>query len=45
MMEITGIGMGLMMRAVITGPIATLFFAELLRRRIAAEERALGLRT
>jgi len=39
------IGMGLMMRALVTGPIATLFFAELLRRRIAAEERALGLRT
>jgi isoprenylcysteine carboxyl methyltransferase (ICMT) family protein YpbQ len=37
--------MGLMMRALITGPIASLSFAELLRRRIAAEERALGLRT
>jgi methyltransferase len=38
------LGMALMMTARITGPIATLAFAELLRRRIAAEERALGLR-
>ena len=36
-------GMGLMMHAAVTGPITTLFFVELLRRRIAAEERALGL--
>jgi methyltransferase len=39
------LGMALMMTARMTGPLATLFFAELLRRRIAAEERALGLRT
>lgn len=36
-------GMGLMMHAAVSGPLATLFFIELLRRRIAAEERALGL--
>lgn len=39
------IGMGLMMHAVVTGPLMTLFFLELLRRRVAAEERALGLAT
>jgi methyltransferase len=39
------VGMAFMMTARVTGPLATLFFAELLRRRIAAEERALGLRT
>ena len=39
------IGMALMMHAVVTGPLMTLFFLELLRRRIAAEERALGLTT
>lgn len=38
------IGMLLMMRALVTGPLGTLLFAELLRRRIAAEEKALGLR-
>jgi methyltransferase len=38
------IGMALMMRALVTGPVGTLFFVELLRRRIAAEEKALGLR-
>jgi methyltransferase len=38
------VGMALMMHARFTGPLATIFFAELLRRRIAAEERALGLR-
>jgi methyltransferase len=36
-------GMALMMHATVTGPAATLLFMELLRRRIAAEERALGL--
>ena len=36
------IGMALMMHAAVTGPLMTLFFMELLRRRIAAEERALG---
>ena len=39
------VGMAFMMTALITGPLATLVFAELLRRRITAEERALGLRT
>lgn len=38
------IGMALMMHAVVTGPAATLFFGELLRRRVQAEEQALGLR-
>ena len=37
------IGMGLMMHAAVSGPLMTLFFMELLRRRVAAEERALGL--
>jgi methyltransferase len=37
------VGMGLMMHAILSGPATTLFFMELLRRRIAAEERALGL--
>jgi methyltransferase len=37
------VGMGLMMHATVSGPVMTLFFMELLRRRIAAEERALGL--
>jgi len=36
------IGMALTMHAAVTGPLMTLFFTELLRRRIAAEERALG---
>jgi|SRR5688572_13679014 len=36
------VGMGLMMHATVSGPLTTLFFMELLRRRIAAEERALG---
>jgi methyltransferase len=36
------IGMALMVGAPIAGPLSTLFFALLLRRRIAAEERALG---
>jgi methyltransferase len=36
------VGMGLMMHATVSGPLMTLFFMELLRRRIAAEERALG---
>jgi len=38
------IGMALMVRAPVTGILGTLFFVELLRRRIAAEEKALGLR-
>lgn len=38
------LGTALMMHAWLSGPVSTLFFAELLRRRIAAEERALGLR-
>lgn len=38
------LGMALMMGARITGPLMVLAFGELLRRRIAAEERALGLR-
>jgi methyltransferase len=38
------IGMALMMRAPVTGFLGTLFFVELLRRRVVAEERALGLR-
>ena len=39
------IGMALMMGALVTGPLALLGFGELLRRRVAAEERALGLRS
>ena len=35
------IGLALMMHAAVTGPLMTVFFMELLRRRIAAEERAL----
>jgi methyltransferase len=38
------IGMALMMRAPVTGVVGTLVFGELLRRRIASEETALGLR-
>jgi isoprenylcysteine carboxyl methyltransferase (ICMT) family protein YpbQ len=38
------LGMAMMMGARLTGPLALLAFGELLRRRIAAEERALGLR-
>jgi methyltransferase len=38
------LGMALMMRARVSGPLALLAFGELLRRRIVAEERALGLR-
>ena len=38
------IGMAVMMAAPISGTLGTLFFSELLRRRIRAEERALGLR-
>jgi methyltransferase len=37
------IGMALMVHATVTGVLMTMFFMELLRRRIAAEERALGL--
>jgi methyltransferase len=37
------VGMGLMMHATVSGPVTTIFFVELLRRRIAAEERALGI--
>jgi len=36
------LGMALMMHAVVTGPVMTLLFVELLRRRVAAEERALS---
>ena len=38
------IGMALITGARVTGPLATAFFVWLLRRRIAAEERALGMR-
>jgi len=38
------VGGALMWDALITGPLSALAFGELLRRRIAVEERALGLR-
>ena len=38
------IGMGVLMAARLTGPISLLFFSWLLRRRILAEEQALGVR-
>lgn len=38
------LGMGVLMAARLTGPISLLFFSLLLRRRILAEERALGVR-
>lgn len=38
------VGMAVMMAAPVSGILGTAFFAELLRRRMAAEERALGLR-
>jgi isoprenylcysteine carboxyl methyltransferase (ICMT) family protein YpbQ len=37
------IGFALLVGARVTGPLAVLVFGELLRRRIQAEERALGL--
>jgi methyltransferase len=37
-------GCAVMAHALITGPLATLLFAWLIRRRIAVEERALGMR-
>lgn len=40
--EIVGFALGI--GALITGPLALVFFGWLLRQRIAAEERALGLR-
>ena len=39
------VGMALMTGARITGPVMTLVFAALLRSRIRAEERALGIQT
>ena len=39
------VGMALMMAAPVTGIAGTVLFGELLRRRVRAEERALGLRT
>jgi methyltransferase len=38
------VGMAVLMGAQLTGPVSLLFFSWLLRRRILAEERALGLR-
>jgi methyltransferase len=38
------IGMAMLVGAVVTGPVGTACFGLLLRRRIVAEERALGLR-
>lgn len=38
------VGMAVLMGAQVTGPVSLLFFSWLLRRRILAEERALGLR-
>lgn len=38
------LGMALLMSARLTGPVSLLFFSWLLRRRILAEERALGVR-
>jgi methyltransferase len=37
------VSMALLVGARLTGPVSLLFFGFLLRRRIAAEERALGL--
>jgi methyltransferase len=37
------VGFALLVQAWLTGPLAVLVFGELLRRRIGAEERALGL--
>jgi methyltransferase len=36
------VGVGLLTGAVVSGPIATALFAELIRRRVAVEERALA---
>ena len=38
------VGVALLTGARVSGPVATIFFAELIRRRILAEERALGIR-
>jgi methyltransferase len=38
------VGAAIMTRAFVSGTVAVLLFAELLRRRIAVEERALGMR-
>jgi len=38
------LGMAVLMAARVTGPVSLLFFSWLLRRRILAEERALGMR-
>jgi methyltransferase len=38
------LGMAVLMAARLTGPVSLLFFSWLLRRRILAEERALGFR-
>ena len=38
------VGAALMCRAFITGPVATLLFLDLIRRRIIVEERALGIK-
>jgi len=37
------VGFALLVEARVTGPVAVLVFSELLRRRIRAEEQALGL--
>ncbi len=37
------VGFALLVEARVTGPVAVLVFGELLRRRIRAEEQALGL--
>jgi methyltransferase len=38
------VGVAMLTGAGVSGPLATLVFAELVRRRIGAEERALGIR-
>ena len=38
------LGMAVLMAARVTGPVSLLFFSWLMRRRILAEERALGMR-
>jgi methyltransferase len=38
------VGFAMLTGALVSGPLATIVFAELVRRRIVAEEKALGIR-
>jgi isoprenylcysteine carboxyl methyltransferase (ICMT) family protein YpbQ len=38
------VAVALMVGARVSGPVMTIFFVELMRRRIVAEEKALGIR-